>query len=121
MAEHDERSEGSGTADGAGVVVYARPGCPFCTRLRSGLRRYGVEYTEIDIWRDERAAATVRSLADGNETVPTVVVGPWSGVNPSAAEVRAAAAEHAPEALPESEPGLVDGTLKALGLRDRKR
>ncbi|WP_425426942.1 glutaredoxin family protein [Actinopolyspora mzabensis] len=100
------------------MLVYTRPGCPFCISLRAGLRRHGVSFEETDIWQDERAAAAVRELADGNETVPTVVIGSWSAVNPSAEAVREAAATHAPAALPESEPGLVHGALRALRLRD---
>ncbi|GAB3286891.1 glutaredoxin family protein [Parasphingorhabdus pacifica] len=99
------------------VVVYTRPGCPFCTSLRAGLRRRGLEYREVDIWQEPGAAETVRSIADGNETVPTVVIGEWNAVNPATEKVMAAVAEHAPEQLPENEPGLVDGTLRALGLR----
>lgn len=99
------------------IVVYSRPGCPFCTSLRAGLRRHEVEFTEVDIWQDVEAAATVRSLADGNETVPTVVIGSWSAVNPSAGAVREAAERHAPSKLPASKPGVIDGALNALGLR----
>ncbi|NHD19463.1 MULTISPECIES: glutaredoxin family protein [Actinopolyspora] len=117
MAEEQPNREGAAEQENAGVLVYSRPGCPFCTSLRAGLRKHGVSFDEVNIWEDGQAAATVRSLAAGNETVPTVVVGSWSGVNPSAEEVRAAAAEHAPAALPASEPGLVDGTMRALGLR----
>ena len=69
------------------VTVYTRPGCPFCFLLRRGLRRRGVAFTEIDIWQDPAAAASVRAVADGNETVPTVhVAGQWL-VNPSARRV----------------------------------
>jgi mycoredoxin len=72
----------------APVVLYARPGCPYCYMLRRGLRRRGVEFTEIDIWQDPAAAAAVRAVADGNETVPTVhVAGQWL-VNPRAAVVQ---------------------------------
>ncbi|MER6989390.1 glutaredoxin domain-containing protein [Saccharopolyspora hirsuta] len=99
------------------VVVYTRPGCPFCTSLRAGLRRQGLEFTEVNIWEDAEAAATVRGIADGNETVPTVVVGEWQAVNPSASSVLDAVGEHAPHLLPEQKPGLVDGALKAMGLR----
>ncbi|MBA8827693.1 glutaredoxin-like protein [Saccharopolyspora lacisalsi] len=99
------------------VTVYTRPGCPFCTSLRAGLKRRGLEFTEVDIWQDQQAAATVRSLAEGNETVPTVVIGEWSAVNPAAEQVVAAVGEHAPGALPEHRPGPVEGTLNALGLR----
>lgn len=73
----------------AQVTVYWRPGCPFCAMLRAGLRRHDVEFTEVDIWQDPDAAAFVRSVARGNETVPTVTVGTVSLVNPSAREVAA--------------------------------
>jgi mycoredoxin len=66
----------------APVTVYTRPGCPFSFLLRRRLRRRGVPFTEVDIWQDPQAAAAVREVADGNETVPTVhVAGQWL-VNP---------------------------------------
>jgi mycoredoxin len=74
-------------ARAAPVVVYWRPGCGFCVRLRRALERAGVEVEERDIWQDPEAAAFVRSVARGNETVPTVVVAGEALVNPSAAEV----------------------------------
>ncbi len=64
-----------------------RPGCGFCARLRSKLDGAGVEYRDYNIWDDESAAARVRSVANGNETVPTVFVGSHSMVNPSIGEV----------------------------------
>jgi len=73
------------------VVVYWRPGCPFCSSLRGQLRRAGVPTREIDIWADPAAAAEVRRHAGGNETVPTVVVGDDAVVNPSAKVVVALA------------------------------
>ncbi len=69
------------------VTVYSRPGCPYCFLLRRGLRRRGVTFTEVNIWEDPAAAASVRAVADGNETVPTVhVAGQWL-VNPPAGRV----------------------------------
>lgn len=56
------------------LLVYRRPGCPYCARMRRVLNRHGIIHTEIDIWEDPEAAAFVRSVADGNETVPTVVL-----------------------------------------------
>lgn len=77
----------SGAGGQTPVTVYSRPGCPYCYLLRRGLRRRDIAFTEIDIWADADAAAAVRSVADGNETVPTVhVAGQWL-VNPSAATV----------------------------------
>jgi glutaredoxin len=50
-----------------------------------------LEYSTTNIWDDPDAAAFVRSVADGNETVPTVVVGDRAMVNPSFQAVVAAA------------------------------
>ncbi|APA95894.1 glutaredoxin domain-containing protein [Nocardia seriolae] len=62
------------TADIPELVVYRRPGCPYCARLRNALNRHGIVHREVDIWEDPDAAAFVRSVANGNETVPTVVL-----------------------------------------------
>jgi hypothetical protein len=48
-----------------------------------------VALDERNIWEDPDAAAFVRSVARGNETVPTVVVRGSALVNPPAAEVLA--------------------------------
>lgn len=69
------------------VVVYWRPGCPFCSSLHAGLTRAGVSFQRVNIWDDPEAAAFVRSVARGNETVPTVTVGDVSLVNPRAEDV----------------------------------
>ncbi len=47
--------------------------------------------TEVNIWDDPSAAAFVRSVANGNETVPTVTVGTAAFVNPTPRDVIAAA------------------------------
>lgn len=83
-----------------GVVFFWRPGCGFCASLRHHLRREGLPLLEVDIWQDDRAAAAVRAITGGNETVPTVVVGPVQMVNPSPQQVLDAVAEHAPHLLP---------------------
>jgi len=69
------------------VVVYWRPGCPFCSSLHADLMRAGVSFRRVNIWDDPDAAAFVRSVARGNETVPTVTVGDVALVNPRATEV----------------------------------
>ncbi|MCH9728880.1 MAG: NrdH-redoxin [Actinomycetia bacterium] len=73
-----------------GVEVLWRPGCPFCMNLRIGLRRRSITTTEIDIWSDSEAAARVRAVTGGDETVPTVFVGTQALVNPSVRTVVAA-------------------------------
>ena len=64
------------------VVIYWRPGCVFCARLRGRLGRAGRRATWVNIWQDEAGAAYVRSVNDGNETVPTVVLDGEPHTNP---------------------------------------
>ncbi len=83
------------------LVVYWRPGCPYCMLLRTRLRRMDVRRTEINIWGNPDAAAFVRSVADGNETVPTVTVAGHPMVNPSKKQLLQAIKTHAPHLLPD--------------------
>ena len=58
--------------------------------LRLGLRSARVPATWVNIWEDRAAAARVRAVTGGDETVPTVVVGTQAMVNPPARQVIAA-------------------------------
>lgn len=95
----------------ASVVIHWRPGCGFCARLLEGVEAAGLEHQRRNIWEDEEAAAFVRSVADGNETVPTVRVGDIALVNPTTPQLLQAVAEHAPEALPEDDEPPQQGTF----------
>ncbi|OZC76651.1 hypothetical protein CH251_07225 [Rhodococcus sp. 06-462-5] len=75
-------------------LIYWRPGCIFCLRLRVALLLRGKKAVWVNIRNDpagvepaERsfnaAAARVRSVNDGNETVPTVFVGSEHRTNPN--------------------------------------
>ncbi len=64
------------------VTIYWRPGCGFCSRLRSTLGADGEKATWINIWEDKDAAAFVRKSNDGNEVVPTVVLDGIPVTNP---------------------------------------
>ncbi|WP_369170196.1 glutaredoxin domain-containing protein [Streptomyces sp. R28] len=69
-------------------VVFWRPGCKYCLRLRIRLGRDARQLHWVDIWRDPAGAAAVRAANDGNETVPTVVVAGRAHVSPAAEWVR---------------------------------
>lgn len=69
------------------VTFYWRPGCGFCMLLDRKLSKLGIAMDKRNIWDDPDAAATVRAIAGGNETVPTVVVGDVAMVNPRASQV----------------------------------
>ena len=89
------------TENSDGVILYWRPGCTYCMMLRLRLLFTRLPYTKVNIWRDPDAAAFVRSVAAGNETVPTVTVaGKTALVNPSKRQLLDAVAEHAPHLLP---------------------
>ncbi|MFI6467288.1 glutaredoxin domain-containing protein [Streptomyces sp. NPDC050528] len=81
------------------VVVYWRPMCPYCMKLLAQLRFTRLQFTKVDIWQDPDAAAFVRSVADGNETVPTVTVAGRAMVNPSKRELLEAVEAYAPHLL----------------------
>lgn len=55
--------------------------------MQRNLERLEVSYDKVNIWDSPEGAAFVRSVARGNETVPTVTVGEIAMVNPSAQDV----------------------------------
>ncbi|MET8101075.1 glutaredoxin domain-containing protein [Streptomyces sp. NPDC005236] len=63
-------------------VVFWRPGCTYCLRLRIRLGRRARQAHWVDIWRDPEGAAAVRAANAGNETVPTVVIAGQPHTNP---------------------------------------
>ncbi len=113
-----------GLGGDAAVTVMWRPGCPFCAMLLRRLERTGLAFDRVDIWEHPEAAAWVRSVADGNETVPTVRVAGGTPVravalvNPSATQVLDVLGRLAPDALPSTAPPS-RGPLR--GLLDRVR
>ncbi|MFJ9829709.1 glutaredoxin domain-containing protein [Streptomyces sp. NPDC101160] len=78
----------TGAAADGRPVVYWRPGCKYCLRLRLRLGRDARRAHWVNIWRDPEGAAMVRAANDGNETVPTVVVAGRPYTNPDPAWVR---------------------------------
>lgn len=79
-----------------GVDFYWRPGCPFCMSLERKLSKAGITMHKRNIWEDPDAAAHVRSVADGNETVPTITIDGVSMVNPGLKQVVSVLRDKAP-------------------------
>ena len=92
MSNTPERSTTPDPSTRPAVEFFWRPGCPFCMLLERSLDQEGVPLVKRNIWEEPDAAAIVRSIADGNETVPTVRIGGVAMVNPSAKQVLAALA-----------------------------
>jgi glutaredoxin len=107
MADDTVPTPGAPTAT---IDLYWRPGCGFCSMLQRKLDKLGIDRVEHNIWDDPADAAIVRQHANGNETVPTIVIGGHGFVNPSAGELIAYLGDHHPELLPADfqapEPGI---------------
>jgi mycoredoxin len=74
---------------GSAITVYSTPWCGHCHRLAGQLDREGIPYTVVDIEDEPDAAAIVREVNGGSETVPTVVFSDGSALtNPSLQQVR---------------------------------
>ena len=106
--------------ESTGVDFYWRPGCGFCMMLERRLSAAGVPLEKHNIWDDPAHAETVRRWANGNETVPTVVIGDVGLVNPSADDVIAVLTSKAPHLVPEGweppQPGrLANAARRILG------
>lgn len=69
-------------------TMYTTSWCGYCARLKSQLKRAGIEYTEVDIESQPEAADVVTQANHGNRTVPTLVFADGSALtNPSVAQV----------------------------------
>lgn len=82
------------------IDFYWRPGCGFCMSLERRLDGAGIPFRKFNIWEDDDNAAFVRSVADGNETVPTVKIGEIALVNPSLGQVVEAMKVETPHLVP---------------------
>ncbi len=93
----DDTAERSQPAEA--VELYWRPGCPFCSVLERDLAMAGIPLDKRNIWDDPAAAEFVRSVADGNETVPTIHVAGQALVHPPLPAVTALLDDVAPHLI----------------------
>ena len=78
------------TAARAAVTMYTTTWCGYCFRLKKLMQREGIDFAEVDIEVDEKAADLVMSANGGNRTVPTLVFADGTALtNPSLDEVKA--------------------------------
>lgn len=59
----------------ADVVIYTKPGCPYCTAAMALLKRKGVDFTEIVASRDPEIKAEMVARANGKSTFPQIFIG----------------------------------------------
>lgn len=64
------------------ITVYSKPSCVQCTATTREMDRKGIDYSVIDLTKDEVAFSMVQSL--GYMQAPVIVAGEdhWSGFRP---------------------------------------
>jgi glutaredoxin len=55
------------------VVIYTKPGCPYCTAARNDLIARGVEYEDVDVTTAPGATEKLAELTLGSMIVPVIV------------------------------------------------
>lgn len=55
------------------LVMYIKPGCPYCQQAREFFDRRGVAYIEHDAQNDRARRAEMLAFADGDPTVPCII------------------------------------------------
>ncbi len=79
----------------ARILVYGHPACPAVGPVKAMLAQVQVEFDYVNIRQDPGAAARVRAINGGNESVPTLVFPDGSTLT----EPSASALKHKLEAM----------------------
>ena len=78
------------TPDTAAVTMFTTTWCGYCVRLKKLMQLEGIDFAEVDIEQDERAAELVMQANGGNRTVPTLLFTDGTALtNPSIDQVKA--------------------------------
>ena len=70
------------------IVMYTTAWCPDCRRAKFFMKRKKIDFLEIDVNEDKKAAEFVMELNNGNRSVPTIIFpdGSWM-VEPKESEL----------------------------------
>lgn len=55
------------------VIIYTKPGCPYCAAAKEHYSSEGIAFTEIDIYAAKGAKDEVLRLSGGKAIVPVIV------------------------------------------------
>jgi mycoredoxin len=76
--------------DATQVTMYTTTWCGYCVRLKRLMALEGIQFAEVDIEVDARAADLVMAANGGNRTVPTLLFPDGVALtNPSIEQVKA--------------------------------
>jgi glutaredoxin 3 len=57
----------------AEVVMYTKPGCPYCAAAKDHYNGKGIDFDEINVIGDDQAQKKVLELSGGKKIVPIVI------------------------------------------------
>jgi len=55
------------------LVMYTKPGCPYCQEARDHYNTHGIRFTEYDAQNDKARQREMLDFSDGDPTVPCIV------------------------------------------------
>nr|WP_315052444.1 glutaredoxin 3 [uncultured Brevundimonas sp.] len=58
----------------ADIVIYTKPGCPYCSRAKALLERKGADYQEIVASNDPALKAEMVEKSGGKATFPQIFI-----------------------------------------------
>ena len=56
------------------MIVYIKPGCPWCIEVEAYLKKHGYEYERVDVTTDAEAFERMREIF-GQTSAPSMTVG----------------------------------------------
>ena len=56
------------------MIVYIKPGCPWCIEVEAYLKKHGYEYERVDVTADGEAFERMREIF-GQTSAPSMTVG----------------------------------------------
>jgi glutaredoxin len=55
------------------LVIYTKPGCPYCQQARDHYNAKGIAFTEYDAQNDKARQREMLEFSGGDRTVPSIV------------------------------------------------
>lgn len=56
------------------LVMYVKPGCPYCQKARDYYNENGIEFTEYDAQNDNQRQNEMLEFSGGDLVVPCIVI-----------------------------------------------
>jgi glutaredoxin len=55
------------------LVIYTKPGCPYCQRAKDHYNEHGIDFVEYDAQNDRKRQKEMLQYSGGDPTVPCIV------------------------------------------------